>query len=296
MAISGMTGFGRSDGAVAGRRWIWETRSVNGRGLDIKTRLPSGMEALEGVVREAATQRFKRGSIQTTLTISRDAEAGGGISIDHALVTRLLDAGERYVADGRVSAARWDGLLQVRGVITVDEAVEDATETRALVEAAARDGIAAAFDGLAAARAQEGRVLTGVLEALVARIEALTHAARENAAAAPAALAARLQERLAALAPDVILDPSRLAQEAALLASKADVREEVERLQAHADEARSLIRDPEPAGRRLDFLSQELNREANTLCSKSSDLALTRIGLDLKTAIDQFREQCANVE
>jgi len=296
MAISGMTGFGRSDGAVAGRRWIWETRSVNGRGLDIKTRLPSGLEVLEAAVREAATQRFKRGSIQTTLTVTRDTEASSGVSVDHALVARLLDASQRYVADGRASPARWDGLLQVRGVISVDEAVEDAAETRALVEAAARDGIAAAFDGLAAARTQEGRVLSSVLEALVERVEALTHVARENAATAPAALATRLQERLAALAPDVALDPARLAQESALLASKADVREELERLQAHAEEARSLIRGPEAAGRRLDFLSQELNREANTLCSKSSDLALTRIGLDLKTAIDQFREQCANVE
>lgn len=177
-----------------------------------------------------------------------------------------------------------------------DEGAEDVVETRALIEASAREGIAVAFDGLAAARAQEGRVLAGVLVALVTRIEALTDAAGQNAAIAPAALAARLQERLAALAPDVALDPGRLAQEAAMLASKADVREELERLKAHADEARALISGPDAAGRRLDFLSQELNREANTLCSKSSDLALTRLGLDLKTAIDQFREQCANVE
>lgn len=296
MAVSGMTGFGRSDGAIAGRRWIWETRSVNGRGLDIKTRLPNGFEALESAVREAAAQRFKRGSIQTTLTITRDAEAGGGVSVDQALVTRLLEAGERHIAEGRATPARWDGMLQVRGVMISEEAAEDAAETRALIEASARAGLEAAFDGLAAARAQEGRVLAGVLEGLVERVEALTDAARANAAAAPAALAARLQEKLAALAPDVVLDPGRLAQEAALLAAKADVREELERLQAHADEARSLIRGPDPAGRRLDFLSQELNREANTLCSKSSDLALTRLGLDLKAAIDQFREQCANVE
>lgn len=296
MAVSGMTGFGRSDGAVADRRWIWETRSVNGRGLDLKTRLPSGLESLEAAVREAATRRFKRGSIQTTLTVTRDPEAGAGVSVDHALVGRLLEAGARYQADGRVAPPRWDGLLQVRGVLMFDEGAEDVVETRALIEASAREGIAVAFDGLAAARAQEGRVLAGVLVALVTRIEALTDAAGQNAAIAPAALAARLQERLAALAPDVALDPGRLAQEAAMLASKADVREELERLKAHADEARALISGPDAAGRRLDFLSQELNREANTLCSKSSDLALTRLGLDLKTAIDQFREQCANVE
>jgi len=296
MAISGMTGFGRSDGAVAGRRWIWEVRSVNGRGLDLKIRLPGGLEALEAAVREAAAQRFKRGSLQATLTIARDADAGGGASIDHAYVARLIEAGAPYVADGRVAAPRWDGLLQVRGVVVVDDGAEDATEARAVVEASARDGIAPAFDALAGARAQEGRVLAGVLESLIDRVETLTTAAATNAAAAPAALSARLQERLATLAPDVQLDAGRLAQEAALLASKADVQEEIERLKAHAEEARALIRGPEAAGRRLDFLSQEFNREANTLCSKSSDLSLTRIGLDLKTAIDQFREQCANAE
>jgi uncharacterized protein (TIGR00255 family) len=296
MAISGMTGFGRSDGAAAGRRWIWEVRSVNGRGLDIKSRLPAGLEALESAVREAASTRFKRGSIQASLSVTRDAEAGGGATIDRAFVAKLIEAGAAHVASGAVAPARWDGLLQVRGVLLSEEAGEDVASSRSAVEAAAREGLAPAFDALAAARAQEGRVLASVLESLVERVEALTATARDNAAATPAALAARLQERLGALAPDIQLDPARLAQEAAVLASKADVREELERLQAHADEARSLIRGPDAAGRRLDFLSQELNREANTLCSKSSDLALTRIGLDLKTAIDQFREQCANVE
>jgi uncharacterized protein (TIGR00255 family) len=296
MAISGMTGFGRSDGAVAGRRWIWEVRSVNGRGLDFKVRLPGGLEALEPVAREAAAQRFKRGSIQATLTITRDAEAGGGAMIDHAFVAKLLEAGAPYAAEGRVALASWSDLLQVRGVLVFEETPEDAAETRAAIEASAREGIAPAFDALAAARAQEGRVLTTVLEGIIARVEALTAAAEGHAALAPAALAVRLQERLAALAPEVQFDSQRLAQEAALLATKADVREELERLKAHADEARALIRGPDAAGRRLDFLSQELNREANTVCSKSSDLALTRIGLDLKTAIDQFREQCANAE
>lgn len=296
MAISGMTGFGRADGAVAGRRWVWETRSVNGRGLDVKSRLPAGLESLEGAVREAAAKRFKRGSIQATLTITRDAESGGGVSIDHALIARIIEAGEAYVTDGRVAPPRWDGLLQLRGVLSLDENAEDATNTRTLIEMAARAGVEEAFDALSTARLQEGRVLADVLEAIVERVEALTDAAGLNAASAPAALASRLQDKLAALAPEVTIDPGRFAQEVALLAAKADVREELERLRAHADEARALIRGVEAAGRRLEFLSQELNREANTLCSKSSDLALTRIGLDLKTAIDQFREQCANVE
>jgi uncharacterized protein (TIGR00255 family) len=296
MAISGMTGFGRSDGAIAGRRWTWEVRSVNGRGLDIKAKLPSGFESLEAGVREAAAKRFKRGSIQAGLTVARDVEASGSANVDHAFVRKLIEAGATYVASGQVTPPSWDGLLQIRGVLTSEEMPDDAVEAHAALEGAARGGLELAFDALHGARAQEGRVLASVLEAIIDRMEALTIAARESAASAPSALAARLQERLAALAPEVQLDAARLAQEAALLASKADVREEMERLQAHADEARLLIRGADAAGRRLDFLSQELNREANTLCSKSSDLALTRIGLDLKTAIDQFREQCANAE
>jgi uncharacterized protein (TIGR00255 family) len=296
MAVSGMTGFGRAEGAAAGRRWIWEARSVNGRGLDVKTRTPPGFDALELHVREEAARRFRRGSIQAILTVTRDAEAGAVLIIDHALVSRLVDAGADHVSAGRVAPPRWDGLLQVRGVLASEEAADDLDEAHATLEAAAREGLAAALDALAAARAREGRTLSGILEALITRIETLAGLAKNHAAAAPAALAARLQERLATLAPDVQFDPGRLAQEATLLAAKADVREEIERLSAHAEEARSLILGEAAAGRRLDFLAQEFNREANTLCSKSSDLGLTRIGLDLKTAIDQFREQCANVE
>ncbi len=296
MAISGMTGFARAEGAASGRRWVWELRSVNGRGLDVKTRLPMGFEALEPAVREGAAKRFRRGSIQASLNMTRDADAGGGTRVDVAYVDRLLDATAAHMRDGRIERPRLDGLLQVRGVLVSEDAVEEAPEERAALEASLATGLAAALDGLVAARDQEGRTLAGVLDGLIASIEAATLSARATAATAPAALAERLQERLAALAPDVRLDPARLAQEAALLAAKADVQEELERLHAHAAEARALIGGPDPAGRRLDFLAQELNREANTLCSKSSDLALTRIGLDLKTAIDQFREQCANAE
>lgn len=296
MAISGMTGFARAEGAARGRRWVWELRSVNGRGLDIKSRLPMGFEALEVALREGAAKRFRRGSIQASLSIARDTDTGAGARVDVAYIERLLSAAQPFINDGRVERPRLDGLLQVRGVLVSDEAVEEAPEFRAELDAALVAGLGSALDGLAAARHQEGRTLAGVLEGIVGAIETGTASARATAATAPAALAEKLQERLAALAPDVHLDPARLAQEAALLAAKADVQEELERLQAHAAEARALIKGPDPAGRRLDFLAQELNREANTLCSKSSDLALTRIGLDLKTAIDQFREQCANAE
>jgi uncharacterized protein (TIGR00255 family) len=295
MAISGMTGFARSEGAAAGRRWAWEVRSVNGRGLDVKTRLPPGFEALEAAVREGAARRFKRGSIQASLTLTRDVEAGAGARIDVAFVDRLLEQVEGHLRDGRIDRPRLDGLLQVRGVLVAEDALEDEA-ARGALDAALLAGLAQALDGLAAARAQEGRTLAGVIEGLIAAIESSTRAARATAATAPAALAEKLKERIAALAPEVQVDAARFAQEAALLAQRADVQEELARLEAHAAEARALLRGGDAAGRRLDFLAQEFNREANTLCSKASDLALTRIGLDLKTAIDQLREQSANAE
>jgi uncharacterized protein (TIGR00255 family) len=295
MAISGMTGFARAEGVSGDRRWIWEVRSVNGRGLDIKTRLPQGFEGLEVAVREGAARRFRRGSIQASLTLQRDVDAGAPVRVDVAYIDRLLASVEEHLRSGRVERPRLDGLLQVRGVLVGEDTTADEV-VRVALEASIQQGLSQALDGLLAAREQEGRALVEVFEGLVATIEAGVIAARATAATAPAALAEKLKDRLAALAPDVQVDPARFAQEAALLAARADVQEELERLQAHAAEARALIRGAEPAGRRLDFLAQELNREANTLCSKSSDLALTRIGLDLKTAIDQFREQSANAE
>ena len=208
----------------------------------------------------------------------------------------MLRRPRSYVSREGLADAVIDGLLQVRGVLVSQDALEETPAARAEFDAVVADGLATVLDGLVAARDQEGRALADILRNLVAAIEASTLSARATAATAPGALAARLKDRIEALAPDVSIDPGRFAQEAAMLASKADVMEELERLQAHAAEARALIAGPDPAGRRLDFLAQELNREANTLCSKSSDLALTRIGLDLKTAIDQFREQCANAE
>ncbi|MDX2233748.1 MAG: YicC/YloC family endoribonuclease [Hyphomonadaceae bacterium] len=296
MAIAGMTGFARSEGAVAGRRWIWELRSVNGRGLDVKCRLPPGYEALDAVAREGAAKRFRRGTLQASLTVARDGDGAGAPRVDLAFVARLLADVDPFLRDGRIDRPRLDGLLQVRGVLVTEDALEPGAEDRAALDAAILEGLAVALDKLAVARAHEGRALGRVLQDLIGQIEACTQAARATAATAPSALAEKLKDRLAALAPEVLVDPARFAQEAALLAARADVQEELERLRAHAAEARALIAGEEPAGRRLDFLAQELNREANTLCSKASDLALTRIGLDLKTAIDQFREQCANAE
>ena len=289
-----MTGFARAEGEHQGQHWIWELKSVNGRGLDLKLRLPPGFDALEQPARAAASGVFKRGSLQATLTLARDAAAAAPLKIDFALVERLLQAGEQF-AD-RVEKPRWDGLLAVRGVVLAEESAEAGEEARAELEAALLAGFVSALDALAQARRGEGRVLAGVFADAADRLEALIAVARKSAAAAPAAALERIKQRLEGLAPELKLDPARVAQEAAIAATKADVQEELERLTAHTQELRTLLTKPEPAGRRLDFLSQELTREANTLCSKSADLELTRIGLDLKTVVDQIKEQAANVE
>jgi len=296
MTISGMTGFARAEGEHAGQRWIWELKSVNGRGLDLKLRTPQGFDALEPQARAAASAKFKRGSLQANLTVARDVSAAAAVKIDFALVDRLIAAGDQLVADGKVERARWDGLLTIRGVLQSEETAEATDEERAALEAALMTGFSQALETLGQARAAEGRALAAVFSDAADRLEALIGAARNSAAAAPAAALERIRQRLEGLAPEIKLDPLRLAQEAAIAATRADVAEELERLSAHTIELRSLITKPEPAGRRLDFLSQELTREANTLCSKSADLDLTRIGLDLKTVVDQIKEQAANVE
>jgi uncharacterized protein (TIGR00255 family) len=294
MSISGMTGFARSEGEHAGQRWIWEVKSVNGRGLDLKLRLPQGFDTLEPALRAAANAKFKRGSLQASLNLARDAAAAAALKIDFALVERLLQAGETF--GDRVGKPSWDGLLSVRGVLAAEDGVEQSDEERAALEATLLAGFNDTLAKLAEARQAEGRSLRAVFSEAADRMEALIVAARASAAAAPAAALERIKQRLDSLSPEVKLDPGRVAQEAAIAATRADVQEELERLAAHTLELRQLLTKPEPAGRRLDFLSQELTREANTLCSKSADLELTRIGLDLKTLVDQIKEQAANVE
>ncbi|MDX2275980.1 MAG: YicC/YloC family endoribonuclease [Hyphomonadaceae bacterium] len=295
MTISGMTGFARVEGEHGGLRWAWEVRSVNGRGLDLKLRTPAGFDALEPQARALAQAKFKRGSVQASLSLTRDPAAAPPLKIDHALIEHLLRAGQIYVDTGRVAPPRWDGLLTVRGVMLSEESAVDEAARLAL-EAALLEGLGQALAGLDEARKAEGRVLAGVFTQLADRLDAGIAAARACAAAAPAAALERIKQKLAALSPEVSMDPLRVAQEATLAATRADVSEELERLVAHAAELRSLLKKPEPAGRRLDFLSQELTREANTLSSKSSDLELTRIALDLKIVVDQIKEQAANVE
>ncbi len=296
MPLASMTGFARASAEVLGRVATWEARSVNGRGLEVRLRLPPGYDRLESEIRTRAAKRFDRGNVALTLTVETPT-LGPRLQINRAALDQALALmGE---LSGRIDAAapRLDGILAIRGVLeTVGETPLDEAE-QAKLDAAILAALDNVLAGLADARAKEGAALARVLDGALDEIESLTRDAAASAAAQPAALKAKLEAQMAELlGSQTGLSPERLAHEAALLAVKADVREELDRLRAHIGQARELFAGKGAVGRKLDFLSQEFNREANTLCSKASDIALTRIGLALKTAIDRMREQAANVE
>ena len=295
MPIVSMTGFADSHGARDTDHWRWEARSVNGRGLELRLRLPPGFDAIEPAARMLAADRFKRGNIQGTLTIDPGA-AARGLRVDAAALASAVKIAKEVAAETGLPPARVDGLLALKGVIVQDEGLEPGDHEHAVRDAAILETLAACFDALAKARKGEGAKLAVVLDAQMTEIARLTAAAGLAAVAQPAALRDRLTQQLNDLMAPGAVSPERLAQEIALLAARADIREEIDRLTAHVSEARRLLASGEAVGRRLDFLAQEFNREANTLCSKSADVELTRIGLDLKAAIDQFREQAQNVE
>jgi uncharacterized protein (TIGR00255 family) len=296
VAISSMTGFARAAASDDRFAWTWEARSVNGRSLDVRCRIAPGFDQLESPARAAAAKRFNRGNINLTLGIERKAGTA------RVVVNReVLDQVLALVKDleGKVNAAppRLDGLLAVRGVVeTIEETGED-EDVRTARDAAMLKTLETALHQLQAVRDAEGRALAGTLAAHIDEIELLTREAGSHAAAQPAAMKARLEAQLAELlGGQPALPPDRLAQEVALLATRGDVREELDRLVAHIAAARALLTDKGAVGRRLEFLAQEFNREANTLCSKSADVALTQTGLGLKAVIDRLREQAANVE
>jgi len=292
-----MTGFARQAGMLPdGSSFVWELRSVNGRGLEIRFRLPNGLDALEAALREAATKTLKRGNVSANLTIKREERAVRLVP-DEAALAHLLDAA--LAISARIPGAppvRAEALLALPGALRnesaePDEAAEEAR--RATIAAGFRDAVTA----LDASRRGEGARLAAILGQLLDEIAALRDRASIEAGDQPAQQKARLLEQLAALLEgDRRVPEDRLAAEVALLAAKSDVREELDRLSAHIAEARSLLASRESIGRRLEFLTQEFVREANTLCSKSASVALTRTGLDLKAAIERLREQAANVE
>lgn len=294
MALSGMTGFARCEGALGAWAWSVEARSVNGRNLETRFRGPPGFDALERLAREAAQARFQRGQLTIGLQ-ARRADSAGAVRINIEQLERYLDLAERYVRQGRAAAPAMDGLYALRGVVEAADDTDDA-EARAEIEAAMAGSLAEAMDALKTARLEEGAALTPVLTGQVDRIEALIVQAETEAAGQAEAVKDRFARRLGELLGDQANLDALVVQEAAVLAAKADVREELDRLTSHVAAARALLAGDAAAGRRLDFLSQEFMREANTLCSKSATIPLTTIGLELKAVIEQFREQVQNVE
>lgn len=293
MPISGMTGFGRAEGALEAWTWAVEARSVNGRNLEVRFRGPPGFDGLERAAREGAQARFQRGQLTVGVQAKR-SEGAVAVRINTEQLERYAQAAEGLVKAGHVKKPRLDGLLALRGVIEADEAGMD-PEAHAELEAAMAADIATALDGLASARAEEGATLLPVLSGQMDRIGALAAQASGIAAGQPEVIKARFEARLKELAGEAASE-ERIIQEAAAMAVKADVREELDRLSGHVDAARTLLAADAAVGRRLDFLTQEFMREANTLCSKSQTGALTAVGLDLKATIEQFREQVQNVE
>ena len=293
MALSGMTGFARSEGGLGAWTWAVEARSVNGRGLEVRFRWPPGFDGLERVAREAAQARFQRGQINVNLQAKR-TETAGQARINREVLERYLKISEEYVINGLASQPRMDGILALRGVIEAGDE-DDTPDARAATEAAIAVTITQALDGLKVDRLEEGAALAAVLGGLTDRISTLAGSAEAEAVAQVTAIRDRFSRRMTELAGDAVTQ-ERIVLEAAALATKADVREELDRLKAHIASARALLADGAGAGRRIDFLTQEFMREANTLCSKSATTALTATGLELKAAIDQFREQAQNVE
>lgn len=290
-----MTGFARREGGDSQQTWVWEAKSVNGKGLDVRVRVPQGAEALEQQVRSAVSRVCARGNVSVNLSIDR-SERPLRLQVNRELLDQLVGLTRELGGELEAAPPRLDGLLAVRGVLETVEEPESESERSARLERMAAD-LATLLDDLAAVRRQEGAHLKETALGHLGEIERLTKDASETAAVQPDALRERLRRQVAELLETSSgLSEDRLAQEAALLASKADIREELDRLAAHVGAARELLEEGGAIGRRLDFLCQELNREANTLCSKSPDVALTRIGLALKNAIEQLREQVQNIE
>lgn len=295
MAIKSMTGFARTEGNAGHVAWVWELRAVNGRGLDLRLRLPPGYEPLEPRVREAAGRSLVRGNVSINLNIKR-TEGVTQIRLNEAALGQVLAALEAVRARVGGETPRADQILAMRGVLEVAEGEDDPDAIRARQDELMA-GLAAALDRLNAMRAEEGARLAAVLAAQLSSIEALVAQVAASPAHTPEAMRQKLKDQLARVLGETSqLDEARLYQEAALLATRADVEEELKRLGAHIAAARALLTAKEPSGRRLDFLAQEFNREANTLCSKSADTEITRIGLELKAVIDQMREQVQNIE
>jgi len=295
MALSSMTGFARGQGAAGAYGWAWEIRSVNAKGLDLRLRLPPGWDAIEPALRARAAEVLARGTLHATLNVEREGAAPVvkvNEEVLQAVIATLGSLADRIEAE----PARLDGILAIKGVIEVTDAAER-EEERAAAQAGVIKGFDAALTDLTKMRRHEGEALGRVLGARLQEISVLVARAEAAPSRRPEAIRVRLAEQVAnLLEASQRFDADRLHQEAILIASKADVREELDRLTAHVAQASKMLRDGGAVGRRLDFLAQEFNRETNTLCAKANDLELTNIGLELKSLVEQFREQVQNLE
>ena len=295
MTLSSMTGFARTEGHLRDLSWAWEVKSVNGRTLEIRCRLPPGLESLDPQVRAAAQANFRRGSLYINLEMRRVAGAET-ITVNEATLARLVAISGELRRKHRLAASSPEGLLALRGVLEMTQPEDDSKAATARNQALFAD-LDMAFADLVRMRRAEGEKLRAVVLAHLDRIEALATAAKKSPARAPELIRKRLIEQVERLLETgASLERNRLHQEAVLLASRSDIEEELDRIFAHVSAARGLLEGLEPAGRKFDFLAQEFNREANTLCSKAIDHSLTEIGLELKTVIDQMREQVQNLE
>ncbi|MCQ0988434.1 YicC/YloC family endoribonuclease [Jiella marina] len=295
MAVRSMTGFARVEAETAAGSFVWEIRSVNGKGLDLRLRLPQGLEQLEAELRRRLASEVTRGSLQANLQWRRDTGAPA-LTVNEAMLQQVLAMSGRLVADGHAAPPTADGLLAIKGI--VDLADEDLDETAlAARNAAIVESFGEAVSRLVQSRLSEGAALSETLSGRLAEIGQLVDRADADPARSTQAIRQRLKDQVAELmATDDRFDEARLHQEAALLAARADIREEIDRLRAHVAAAAELLAQGGAIGRRLDFLSQEFHRESNTICSKSNAASLTAIGLELKVIVDQFREQVQNIE
>jgi uncharacterized protein (TIGR00255 family) len=296
MPLKSMTGFGRAGGHQDGASWTWEVRTVNSRGLDIRFRLPSGFEEFELRLREAMARAIARGNCAVNLILKLPASAGD-IRLNEAVLRRFAELAERArEVTGRGEPVPLEALLASKGVIEAGETEPGADGAKALQDALF-SSFQLALAAVVEARKAEGGRLEAILDEKLAEIEQLVGDAEQSPARRPETIQERLRAQLQRIFNESVeFDRDRLYQEAALLAAKADVEEELKRLRSHIAGARDLLADDQPAGRKFEFLAQEFQREANTLCAKSNAAEITRIGLRLKSAIDHFREQVQNVE
>lgn len=295
MSMKSMTGFGRSEGHHGPCSWHWEMRTVNGRGLDVRLRLPQGFEALETPVRDACKKALARGNCNISLSTAYDT-GDLGIRLNEEMFGQVRSVAEQAAKIMGAPLPSLDGLLAMRGVIEYIDHDESDDEREARLAAAGED-FRNVLEGVSLSRAEEGRHLASEITALLVEIEQCVSDIESSPARTPEAIGSRLRVQLDRLfAEGSQLDEQRIFQEAAMLAAKADVEEEIARLKAHISAAKDLLKSSEPVGRKFDFLTQEFNREANTICSKSNDTSITQSGLALKAAIDRMREQVQNVE